>query len=116
MAALPLLYRLRRSVALIICPEMGVEARLKAAREQKRLLETGADDFQLPTASVDRWETIVARALAASDVFAELDGLVEVLRRENARLGQDDRDFGLLLCAALGQVAVSMASQGEASK
>ena len=27
-----LLYRLRRSVALIICPEMGVEARLKAAR------------------------------------------------------------------------------------
>lgn len=27
-----LLYRLRRSVALIICPEMGVEARLKSAR------------------------------------------------------------------------------------
>ncbi len=25
-------FRLRRSVALFICPEMGVEARLKAAR------------------------------------------------------------------------------------
>ena len=31
--AMSLFYRLRRSVALIICPEMGVEARLKAARE-----------------------------------------------------------------------------------
>ena len=29
---MPLFHRLRRSVALFICPEMGVEARLKAVR------------------------------------------------------------------------------------
>ncbi|MFE3838850.1 hypothetical protein [Pseudogemmobacter sonorensis] len=57
-------YRLRRGVALIICPEMGVEARLKAARDAGAF---DVDSVRVPALNVPFWRRAVACAARIED-------------------------------------------------
>lgn len=77
-----LFYRLRRSVALIICPEMGVEARLKAMREAKTDLHQTAFTAvgsALTPEKAARFREVIEAAIAGRWSFRDLgSGLVLV--------------------------------------
>ena len=57
---MPLFYRLRRSVALIVCPELSAESRLKATLAEARAMRVGGFVPRAPRPSI--WERILAAA------------------------------------------------------
>lgn len=105
-----MLFRLRRGLAHLICPELGVEARLKVAREN---LTNG---LRLPADKSERWKAAVSHALTADDAFVALGEVIGALRRENALMGLADREFAARLCGLLVQADVTTAPPAGASK
>ncbi len=62
---MPLLYRLRRSVALFVCPELSAESRLKATMAEARKMRAPVDEPTVPG--------LVVINQAAADFDAEFD-------------------------------------------
>ena len=48
------------------------------------------------------FETLLTRGLEAEDLYGEVGKIIAEMRDENARLGGDDRAFGLMVCGWLG--------------
>lgn len=68
-----LFYRLRRSVALFVCPEIGVEARLKAARVERE--RVGFFDLEgAKVAARERAEKRASKGVVNVEVQSEPDG------------------------------------------
>lgn len=84
-----LLYSLRRSVALFICPEMGVEARLKAAR-----------------VSCDTFEAAITRVTAATAPFGAVVEIIKDRRLANAVAGGNDEVFLGLVAAQTAMITL----------
>jgi len=93
------LFRLRWRLAHLICPELGVEARLSALRAKKAAL-------QLPEEPGARWVAAIDHASSAVDVYVAIDQVINALRAENRRRSGDDRQLGLLMCGVLAATAV----------
>lgn len=97
------LSRLRRSVALFICPEMGVEARLKAARAAGEFpARTDEPYLAFSVAgplSGAAMITVLARLNGAADPWAEYGLWLQERRSLNRSLGGNDEVLlGLLAC------------------
>lgn len=141
-----MLFRLRRRLAHLICPELGVEARLKAVRLVNEFFDPVAarqarqardcapkepflhpdhveavrypptGNFRLAVVKSERWEAAVSHVLAADDPFLAMDEIIGALRRENARTGVADREFAARLCGLMVQADVAMAPPSGESK
>lgn len=94
-----LLFRLRWRLAHLICPELGVEARLSSARAEEAAL-------QLPEEQGARWVAAIEHASSAVDVYVAIDQVINALRAENCRRSGDDRQLGLLMCGVLAAISV----------
>lgn len=98
-----MIFRLRWRLAHLICPELGVEARLSSARAEKAAL-------QLPEEPGARWVAAIDHASRAVDVYVAIDQVISALRVENCRRSGDDRQLGLLMCGVLAQITMPQAS------
>ncbi|MCL4065894.1 hypothetical protein M3484_04875 [Pseudomonas sp. GX19020] len=57
---MPLLYRLRRSVALFVCPELSAESRLKATLAEARKMRAPEQLLIHPAPRLSMWQRISA--------------------------------------------------------
>lgn len=128
---MPLFYRLRRSVALFVCPELSAEARVKATLAEARKLCAPAGFRDLETAKCmaltkaskrfrfqphtleERLQDTFLRVSAASDSSQALLDVVAKCRERNLGLGGDDKALSLAIAMLVERINLPVAEAGS---
>lgn len=102
--------RLRRGVAMFIYPEMGVEARVKAARGLKSAGTREAGNRVMGVAEI---EAAIAQIYAAADPWSEFVFWLSERQALNRSLGGQDHRFISLLVMQTATVRLPITAGGQ---